>query len=401
MASRIGRRVRVVAGAAVVMLAVGACDSAVSGAPTAGENQHEFAAEKAFGEAVSELATRPLMRYTTTVAGAEGEKVAVAVSRTGATYGTSTFDGDKMTLAVLGDKLYVRTGKPVWQKLGAKSNEVKKFANRLVVVDPEDIGFDPAGVLTPKEVAKLLREAFDDRKPAGTAGPPPGSTQPPESSATLERNSTVERLKLDDGTEVYRIPTGTYTVDVTVAAPHRIVGTDLPLAGTGSDPLVPDGARTTFADGDEQDLRKLYASLRNAVKGLRGAGVLVPNFQLRQGSGKLDCAIGGKCTAKVKVSNSYQSQQQLPVSQFDVYMKVTMSATGLGSRTCTDTAGLRPNSSISMSCSSDFALAPSYTPRSYPVRASWSIVGTPKYNPDTRKLKAAVERELDDLLDEI
>ncbi|MGH3431629.1 MAG: hypothetical protein ACRDQB_02205, partial [Thermocrispum sp.] len=158
MTSRIGRRARMVAVAAAMTLAASACDSAVSGSPEAGQNQHEFAAEQAFEEAVGALAARPLMRYTTTVAGAKGEKVTVAVSRTGSALGTSDLDGKKLTMAVLGDKLYVRTGKEVWQDLGAKPDEAKKFGDRFVLTDPEDVGFDPADLLAPKKVAEVLAE---------------------------------------------------------------------------------------------------------------------------------------------------------------------------------------------------------------------------------------------------
>lgn len=402
MTSRIGRRTRVAAAVAVVALAATACDSAVSGSPTAGDNQYEFTAKQAFAQAVEALSSRPLARYTTTVAGADGEKVSMAVTRTGAAYGTSDLDGQKMTLAVLADKLYVRAGKELWNDLGAKSNETKKFTNRFTLVEPDDIGFDPGELLSPKKVAQVLKDKVaEEQQGAGTAGEPATKSEPPKSGEPQLTRRTVERLKLDDGTEVFRMPVGQYTVDVSVAKPYRIVSTDVPLAGSGGDPLVPDGSRTTFSQGGEQDLRKLYGSLANAAKAVRGAGVLVPDFQLRQGSGKLDCAVGGNCTAKVKVSNTYRSQPRLPVTQFDVYMKVNMSATGLGSKTCTDTAGMRPNKSISMSCSADFALAPSYTPRSYPVRASWSIVATGKYNADTKKISAALKRDLASLLEEI
>src|SRR5690606_36695233 len=120
-----------------------------------------------------------------------------------------------------------------------------------------------------------------------------------------------------------------------------------------SDPLVPYDARTSFDHVGENQPRTLYKSLSNAVNGLRNAGVLVPNSQLRQGSCKLDCAVGGKCTAKVKVSNSYPSGAELPVTQFDVKLNVTMVATGLGTMRCSDSAGMRPNSSISMTCSAN------------------------------------------------
>lgn len=398
MTSRIRRRARSAAAAATLLLAasaVAACDATVSGSPRAGENQHEFAAQQAFDDAVEALAARPLMRYTTTVAGAEGEKVSMAVARTGSAFGTSDLDGAKKTMAVLGDQLYLRAGKSVWRELGAKPNEVKDFDDKYTLVEPDDVGFDPGGLLPPKKVAELLREKVEE---AGSGAEPP---RPPASGEPQLARRSVEKLELDDGTGVYRIPVGQFTVDVTAAEPHRIVGTDVPLAGTGSEPLVPDGARTTFGDPAEQDLRELYGSLGNVAKKVRGAGVLVPDFQLRQGSGKLDCAVGGNCTAKVKVSNSYRAQQDLPVSQFDVSMKVTMTATGLGKKTCTDNAGLKPNSSTSMSCSADFALAPSYSPQSYPVRAEWSIVATAKYNPDVQALTATVKRELTALLDEV
>lgn len=395
MMTRVGRGMRAAAVAAVFGLAVTACESPVPGSPTAGEDQFEYAAQQAFDQAVSALASRPVMRYTSTVAGATDEKISIAVTKSGSVYGTSNVDGRKMTLAVLGGKLYVRTDKKAWGQLGAKPSEAKEFANRFVVTDPEDVGFDPGTLLTPQKVADRLKDEATTEPGEERAPSQPSSTEP-----QLSRGK-VERLKLDDGTEVYRVPVGDYTADVTVSKPHTLVSTNVPLGQTGSDPLVPSGARTSFDDVGENQLRTLFKSLSNAVKGLRNAGVLVPNFQLRQGSGKLDCAVGGKCTAKVKVSNSYPSGAELPVTQFDVKLNVTMVATGLGTKRCSDSAGMRPNSSISMSCSANFNLAPSYTPRSYPVRATWAISATAKYKPQVAKLRAAVDRELDELLDEI
>lgn len=407
MTSRIRRDVAVLAAVAMLALGVAACDNAVSGEPTAGDNPNLFVAKEAFGAAVSEMEARPLMRYTSTVVGADSERVAVTVSRTGATYGTSTVDGNRITLAVLDDKLYVQASSKYWRELGAKPNEVKKFAKEMVLADPSDIGFDPARTLTPKQVATELRSAMaQESTPSTTATPSTSapSTAPsgpagPSTSAKPERK--VERLKLDDGTDVYRIPVGEHSVDVTVAQPYRIVGTDVPLAATGVDPLVPDGSRITFGAGDEQDLRDMYGELAKVAKGAKGTSVMVPNFQLQQGVGKLDCQIGGKCTAKVRVDNTYSRQDQLPVSRFDVQMKAKMTATGLGSRTCDDTAVMRPNKGVSMACTADFALAPSYTPRSYPVRATWTVAAIAKYIPDTKELSADLKDELNDLLDEI
>lgn len=399
MTSGIGRVVPAIAAAVLVLTA--ACDQSVSGAPTAGDNPHLFAAKEAFGQAVGELESRPLMRYTSTVAGADSEQVAVTVSRTGSTYGTSNAGGNKLTVAVLDDRLYVRGSRQYWRDLGAKSNEAKKFAGRLVIADPADIGFDPARLLTPKEVASALREAFQKEQQAETStAPSTSSTQPPGSSAPPEPKSKVERLELD-GTEVYRIPVGKHSIDVTVAQPHRIVATDLPLTSAGVEPLVPEGSRTAFGVGDEDDLRKLYGSLAKAARGAKSTGVLVPDFQLKEGTGKLDCQIGGKCTAKVRVDNSLTPSRQLPVTRFEVRMKATMNATGLGTRSCTDTATMRPDKGTSMSCTADFALAPSYTPRSYPVRATWTISAVAQYLPNVKLLAKHVSQELADLLDEV
>lgn len=399
MTSGIGPVVPAIAAAVLVLTA--ACDQSVSGAPTAGDNPHLFAAKEAFGQAVGELESRPLMRYTSTVAGADSEQVAVTVSRTGSTYGTSNAGGNKLTVAVLDDRLYVRGSRQYWRDLGAKSNEAKKFAGRLVIADPADIGFDPARLLTPKEVASALREAFQKEQQAETStAPSTSSTQPPGSSAPPEPKSKVERLELD-GTEVYRIPVGKHSIDVTVAQPHRIVATDLPLTSAGVEPLVPEGSRTAFGVGDEDDLRKLYGSLAKAARGAKSTGVLVPDFQLKEGTGKLDCQIGGKCTAKVRVDNSLTPSRQLPVTRFEVRMKATMNATGLGTRSCTDTATMRPDKGTSMSCTADFALAPSYTPRSYPVRATWTISAVAQYLPNVKLLAKHVSQELADLLDEV
>jgi hypothetical protein len=398
MTSRIGRVGPAIAAAVLVLTA--ACDQSVSGAPTAGENPHLFAAKEAFGQAVAELESRPLMRYTSTVAGADSEQVAVTVSRTGSAYGTSNAGGNKLTLAVLDDRLYVRASRQYWRDLGAKSNEAKEFAGRLVIADPADIGYDPARLLTPKEVASALREAFQKEHQTETTTAPSTSSSPSGSSKPPEPKSKVERLE-QDGTEVYRIPIGKHSVDVTVTQPHRIVATDLPLASAGVEPLVPEGSRTAFGVGDEDDLRKLYGSLAKAAKGAKSTGVLVPDFQLQEGAGKLDCQVGGKCTAKVRVDNSLASSQQLPVTRFEVRMKATLNATGLGTRSCTDTASMRPNKGTSMSCTADFALAPSYTPRSYPVRATWTITALAQYLPNVKLLAKHVSQELADLLDEV
>jgi len=395
MARALGKRAAVVA--AVFGLAATACESTVPGTPTAGDDKVELLAQRAFDEAVGALAARPLMRYVSTVAGADGEEVSVAVTRSGSVYGTSTIDGRKMTFAALGGKLYVRTSKQVWQDLGAKPNEANQFANRFVVTDPADVGFDPGALLPPEKVAARLREEAATQQ--GQDGAQPG--EPPPSGEPQLNRKRVEQMKLDDGTEVYRIPVGKYTADVTVAQPHRLVSTDVPLGQAGGNPLLPSGARTLFTEMGEQQVRQLFASLSKAARGVRNAGVLVPNFELRQGNGNLNCAVGGKCTAKVPVSNSYSGGKNVPVTQFDVTMRVTMSASGLGTRTCSDRAGMKPNSSITMACTADFKLEPSYTPRSYPVRATWRISATARYKPQVAKLEAAVQRELKDLLEDI
>lgn len=403
MTARFGRARNAAAVACAVMIAVGACDAAVTGAPKAGANPHQFAAGQAFEAALADLESRPVMRYNTTTSGAGSAKLEVRVSRTGAAYATGSVNGDKLTVAAFDRRLFLKTSRQRWGALGAKDGEAKELAGRLSIVDPAVLGFDPGHTLTPKAVAVELNRAYDEHQnPAATTSTSPAPSSGPSSSssapARLERK--IERVQAADGTEVYRIPLGPNYVEVTVAQPHRIVSTDLPLDGGDALSLLPEGTRTSFSAGDENTLRKLYGLLEKSLTKIKSTAVNLPDFQLREGTGDLDCAIGGKCTAKVRVSNSYQPREALPVSKFEVSMKVTMRATGLGSRGCSDTATMRPNRSRTMSCTADFALAPSYTPRSYPVRATWSLLAVGKYTPNTKKLSARLGSELSELLDE-
>lgn len=385
MTCRFVRRGSAAAAALAVMVVVGACDSAVTGTAMAGPNPHRFAAHEAFGAAVDALESRPVMRYTTSTSGAGSAKLEVRVSRTGAAFGTGSVDGDKLTVAAFDDKLFLKASQQRWRSLGAEPGEARKFANRLSLVEASVLGFDPGAALTPKEVADALRQAFAEHQTA-------------EQESTLERE--VERLKTA-GDEVYRIPLGPNYVDVTVTRPFRIVSTDLPLGGGDGVQLLAEGTRTELSVGDADTLRTLYRLLDRSLTKIKSTAVNVPDFRLQEGTGDLDCQIGGKCTAKVEVSNSYTARDGLPVSKFEVSMKVTMRATGLGARSCSDKASMRPNKSQTMSCTADFALAPSYTPRSYPVRATWNLLAVAKYTPDTKKLAARLSKELNELLGEI
>ncbi|MDT8911358.1 hypothetical protein [Amycolatopsis sp. PS_44_ISF1] len=356
--------------AAVVLVGglLAGCQVAVSGAAgvsAADEQKAErLAAQRtAVDSAVDALREAPALQYDTTVKDASGRPADLSfrITGDGDGIGTLPFEGRPVRIVQVGGELYLSADEDYWKAHGLEQDSAQ-FGTGWVHTVGSELPVDPAAKLSPGRLADAL-----------------GATL-----AALNQTAEPVRQKGPDGPEVYQLGGGLGALQVTAAAPFRVVGVAPALIDPRGGPQLGTGFRVRPVLGD--DLKRFRADFDSAVdqlgqpfEGLAQASVAVLND-------KLDCQnFVGSCTTSVDVSANVVGGAANPKPTVHVTLTVEMSAGALGSRNCTTQADAAADATITMSCSVKFSL-PNRT-ASYQVLAKPSAVGEVRVPFDANAVK--------------
>jgi len=316
--------------------------------------------------AVDDLAGTPVLAYDGALAGTDTSgKVKLTVTRKGVSLGKAHIDGDDLKVLTVDGHTFLKGDTSYWKtKLTSdEERKAKQFADTWVKVADNELGFDPADLLTPDAFAKRIRAALTD------VGTPVAD-------------------KVGD-TKALRVPvTGGGAIYITAEKPYRVLRVDIPglLAdsGTGSGGSGSSNSMDLTrldakgVDGFYDDMDDAAGKLKNAMD----AGIRFT----QNGSSGLKCHTGGACTANVSFNTTAPGSDTV-----DAVLHVSMDAKGLKAHTCSAHKSVKPNKSATMKCSTNFHLAPSPHPKSYNVLAKYVL--TAEASVDTSKIKKNLKTE--------
>ncbi|MBB6173059.1 hypothetical protein HNR23_003119 [Nocardiopsis mwathae] len=269
-------------------------------------------------------------------------EVALTVTGSGAVSGTVQENENEAQVMEADDKLFINAPAEYWLDQDVANPDSDKYAGSWVRVSGGQLGMDPSEVLAPGKLAGIL-----------------GGLAPAEDTATLENLDGTSAYRVDlDGGEKNR-------VWISEEEPYRLLRMEIeelnPEDGDG-------GPRTrlNFAEPESADVDKVYddliAAAEDDLTGSRDARVPVAwESQL-----KLDCATGGKCTVSGTVKDDSSGGDEAEGTVL-VRLDATLENDELGEKKCDDTASLKAGSTAKVSCSVDYALGASSTPKSYEV----------------------------------
>ncbi|TQN30708.1 hypothetical protein FHX37_0590 [Haloactinospora alba] len=268
-------------------------------------------------------------------------QVSLTVTDAGAVSGTLQQGENEAEVMEADGKLFVNAPEEYWLDQEIVNPDTDKYAGNWVRVTGDQLGFDPASVLTPEQLSAALGELAPD---GGEAVP--------------------EKL---DGDNVYRIDLkggDENRVWVSEEEPHRLLRLEVEeLAPEGGD----SGPRTRldFSEPEEEKVREAYDTLTSAAEdsldSSRDARIEV-NWD---GELDLDCEVGGKCTVNGTVTDA--SGDSGADGSVAVRMDATVNNDELGEKTCKDTASLDAGGNADVSCTIDYDLSPSANPQEYSV----------------------------------
>lgn len=268
-------------------------------------------------------------------------QVSLTVTDAGAVSGTLQQGENEAEVMEADGKLFVNAPEEYWLDQEIVNPDTDKYAGNWVRVTGDQLGFDPASVLTPEQLSTALKELAPD---GGEAVP--------------------EKL---DGDNVYRIDLkggDENRVWVSEEEPHRLLRLEVEeLAPKGGD----SGPRTRldFSEPGEEKVSEVYDTLtstaEDSLDGSRDARIEVT----WDGELDLKCEVGGKCTVNGTVTDA--SGDSGADDAVTVRMDATVNNEELGEKTCEDTVSLDAGGNADVSCEIDYDLAPSANPQEYSV----------------------------------
>ncbi|WP_152471522.1 hypothetical protein [Nocardiopsis gilva] len=279
--------------------------------------------------------------------GGEGEEsgvneVALTVTDSGAVSGTLQENENEAKVMEADDKLFINAPTEYWLDQDVANPDSDKYAGSWVRVSGGQLGMDPSEVLAPEKLAAIL-----------------GKLAPAKDTATLENLDGTSAYRVDlDGGEKNR-------VWISEKEPYRLLRMEIeelnPEDGEG-------GPRTrlNFTEPESADVDKVFGDLIGATEddlsGSRDARVPVAwKSQL-----ELDCQTGGKCTVSGTVKDDSTGGEKAEGTVL-VRLDATLQNEELGEKKCDDTASLKAGGTVDVSCSVDYKLGASSSPKSYEV----------------------------------
>jgi hypothetical protein len=344
------------------------CQVAVSGSAgvSAADQQKadRLTAQKtAVDAALDALRQAPALQYDTTVKDASGNpaNLTFRVTRDGDGIGTLPFEGQAVQIVQVGGELYVSANADYWKSHGLEDSSTQ-FGTGWVHTVGTELPVDPGGKLAPGKLADELGKSL----------------------ATLNQTAEPVRQKQPDGTEAYRLGGGLGALQVSTAQPNRVVGFAPALIDPQGGAKLGAGFQVRPITGDE--LKKFHTDFDNAVGGLGQPFEGLAQASVAVLNDKLDCKdFVGSCTTSVDVSTSVVGGDSDPKPVVHVTLTVEMSASTLGSQTCTTQGDAAADATITMSCSVKFSL-PNRT-ASYQVLAKPTAVAEVRVPFDANAVK--------------
>ncbi|MBB4933555.1 hypothetical protein F4561_004375 [Lipingzhangella halophila] len=295
-----------------------------------------------FEEALEGLSAAPAITAQGEVGapdGSEAKDASFTVTDSGATTGTVQEGENEAQVREADNKLFIQAPDEYWLGQGTFNPDSDKYGGNWVRVTGSQLGIDPASVLTPADLSTALEQLAPD---SGEATP--------------------ENL---DGTSAYRIDLSgeENRVWVTEEEPHQLLRIEIaelvPEEGD-SGPRV----QLNLSEAETADVEKVYDDLltwaEDDVSGSRDSRLEVA----WDGQLDMECATGGECTVTGTVADQSTGDAS---GKVQVRMDATFTNDELGDKECDDTTSLEAGSKADLSCSVDYNLAPSSTPREYEV----------------------------------
>ncbi|WP_234401558.1 LolA-like protein [Thermobifida halotolerans] len=296
-----------------------------------------------FEEALTALEEAPAVRLQGQFSDPEDTtdvvNTSLTVTATGAAQGTfQTETGGEASYFEADNKLFVKADSDYWLSHTVFNPDGDTYPDNWVRVTHEQFGLDPGGVLTPAGLAESLR---------GQA--------PADDVEAVE-----EKL---DGVVVYRVELTGGTVWVSSEAPHELVRMQIeeltPAEGEG----VASRIDASFTEVDTAAVEQLYDDLTKYAEDELGSA---RDARLEVGWAEElggDCQTGGVCTMVGTVQETSDASEGSILVRMDGHFNNDE----LGEKTCHKTGKLEAGGTVELSCSVDYALAPSANPVTYTI----------------------------------
>ncbi|WP_233515444.1 hypothetical protein [Marinitenerispora sediminis] len=317
--------------------------------------------------ALDALAEAPAVQVEGQLADANGQPrpTTLTVTNSGATSGTIQVDDSEVRVIAVDDHLFVSSDDSYWLSQSVYNPDTDSYADNWVRVTPTLLGVDPGAVLAPADLAEILR---------GIA------------PAEGEAEAVEEDL---DGTPAYRINLEGGKIWISVEEPYRLLRMQIESLAPAEDAQVTTRAALNLTQPSTEDIEAVYDSLAATVeddlKGSRDSTIQV------QWDGDLDmsCQTGGACT----VTGTVRDASTNATGATRVRMDATFSNAELGEKKCDDIATLEAGKTVELSCSVDYALAPSANPQSYEISGEGLLSTRAMTGDGLDALKTAVEEQ--------
>lgn len=261
-------------------------------------------------------------------------------------------------------KLFVKADDDYWLTHDVFNPDSDAYSDNWVRITHEQFGLDPGGVLTPAGLAESLRLLA------------PGD----------DAEAVEEKL---DGVVVYRVELSGGTVWITSEAPHQLVRMQVEELAPAEGEGVSSRIDASFAEVDTAAVEQLYDDLityaEDELGSARDARLEVAWAEELGG----DCQTGGACTMIGTIEETSGASEGSILVRMDGYFNNDE----LGEKTCNKSGTLEAGGTVELSCSIDYALAPSADPVTYTISFE-ALLSTRALSGDAREeLVAAIKEQ--------
>lgn len=326
-------------------------------------------AEPIAAAALAELAELPALRISGQMAEGATDpwEVALMAAGSGAVSGTFTDEETELEFMEVDGGLYLLADDSYWLAQGTGFNvDAEDYPDNWVRGSTDRLGFDPAAVLAPGELAEILEEQ----------------------AAGGEAVATEDEV---EGTPAYRIALEGGEMWASVEEPHRLLR--IQIAELAALDAAEDAVRTdvVFERPEAAEIEEFYEGLLTEAEDLGGARD--SRFDVGWSDDiTLDCVDGGTCTVVGTLTDLSAGGEEGDSTR--VRMDATVGNSALGEKTCSDTQTLESGGSAEVSCTVDFSAELA----SHPTTETFDMEG--EALPSTRALSGGQVEELMELLEE-
>ncbi|GAA3750149.1 hypothetical protein HDA32_001040 [Spinactinospora alkalitolerans] len=290
--------------------------------------------------ALDGLAEAPAVQVQGQIADSSGQPrdTTFTVTDTGAASGTVQVDESEAKVMEVDDKLFVSADDSYWLSQSVFNPDSDSYPDHWVRVAPDLLGIDPQAVLTPADLAEILR------------------AQAPEQGEAVEENL--------DGTPAYRVDLSGGQIWISKDEPHRLLRMQIEELAPADGEGVSTRTALNFTEPAGEDITALYdemdAFAEDELSSARDSRIEIQ----WDGELSLDCQTGGACTVSGTAKDVSDGSSS---GSIQVRMDATMNNEELGDKECEDSAKLEAGGSADLSCSVDYALEASTSPQSYEI----------------------------------